>query len=121
MPVHDTAFREIVGRKLDVDPVAGKNPDAVPAHAPGNVSEDRVAVFELYGKGRAGENLLDTADRLDRTFLGVLRGCASFGLAANRFLESITNSYRTYSSKVRQFVCQRVILSQKGPLMQPFR
>jgi hypothetical protein len=93
MAIDDATFREIVRRNLDVDPVAWKYSDSMPAHTPGDVGEDRVTVFELYGKGRTRKDLLDAADRLDRTLLGELRGRARFGLAANGLFDSVADSY----------------------------
>jgi hypothetical protein len=93
MAIDDASLCEIVRRNLDVDPIARKYSDSMPAHAPGDVSEDRVTVFELYGKGRTRKDLLDAADRLDRTLLGEFRGCASFGLAANGLFDSVADSY----------------------------
>jgi hypothetical protein len=72
VPINDSAFRQIVWRQFNVDAIAGKYPDSVAAHAAGDVGEDGMAVFELYGKCRTGENLFNAAGYLDRALLRVL-------------------------------------------------
>jgi hypothetical protein len=72
VPINDSAFRQIVRREFDVDAIARKYSYSVAAHAAGDVGEDGVAVFQLYGKGRTGENLFNAAGDFDRALLGVL-------------------------------------------------
>jgi hypothetical protein len=45
MAINDATLGQVIGRKLNIYSVTGKNPDSVPAHAAGNVSEDGVTVF----------------------------------------------------------------------------
>jgi hypothetical protein len=45
VPIYDPTFRQIVGRNLDIYPIAGKYPDSVPPQAPSNVGEDGMTVF----------------------------------------------------------------------------
>ena len=71
--VHDSTLCQIVRRELDIDSIAWKYSDSMSAHPAGNVSEDRVAVFQLYGERRAWENLFDAPRYLDRALFGVLR------------------------------------------------
>ena len=92
MTVDDPAFRQVVGRHLEIDPVAWKNPDAVAAQAAGDVGEDDVSVIELHRKGRAGEDLLDISGNLERGLLEVLLG---FGFRRARGVSraSVTRRY----------------------------
>jgi hypothetical protein len=91
--VDDAAFRQIVGRQLDVDAVAGKNSDAVPAQPAGDVRENDVAVIELHRKRCAGKNLLDAADDLESGFLEILRRLGFFGRAWALSRASIARGY----------------------------
>jgi hypothetical protein len=95
MAVDDSAFRQVVRRKLDVDAVAGENSDAMAAQAPGDVREDDVAVIELDGERRARKDLLDAADDLERGLFDALRffdlGCAG------GFWTAVTSCYGKYS------------------------
>src|SRR3974377_412617 len=45
-PVHDPAPPQVVGRKLDLDPVAREDPDVVHAHLARDVGEHLVVVVE---------------------------------------------------------------------------
>jgi len=65
--VDDAALGEIVGGHLEIDPVAGKNLDPVPAEAAGDVGQDRLAVLELDREGRTRKNLLDRPEKLERS------------------------------------------------------
>jgi len=65
MAVDDSAFRQVVRRKFDVDSVAGENSDTVAAQAPGNMREDHVTVLQLDGERRAWKDLFDAADDLE--------------------------------------------------------
>lgn len=104
--VNDAPLRQVVGRQLDVDSVAGKNPDAVTAQPAGDVSENHVAVLELDGKGRAGENLLDVTDDFDRTLFGIFGG-VGLGLPRGRPAGSATDGYCRYSFETLEvrFAC----------------
>lgn len=44
MAINDAALREVVRGELDVDLIPGKDPDAMPAQAAGDVREDDVTV-----------------------------------------------------------------------------
>ena len=79
------------------------------AQAPGDVREDDVAVVELDGKGRAGEDLLDAAEDLDRRFLRFLRGLGGFGRTRTFSRTSLAWWYRTLSSTRRQASDQTLI------------
>ncbi len=61
IPVDDPAFGQVVRRQLDIDAVARKNLDAVPAQAPGDVGKDRVPVVEFDRERGARKDLADTA------------------------------------------------------------
>jgi hypothetical protein len=64
--VYDAPLGEVVGGHLQIDPVSGKNLDPVPAQAPGDVGQDRLAVLELDREGRTRKNLLDRPEQLER-------------------------------------------------------
>ncbi len=66
MTVGDTPPRQIVGRQLDGDPIAGEHPDVVRAHLPGQVTEHRVTVLQLHGKHRVWQRVDDPAINRDR-------------------------------------------------------
>lgn len=78
--VNDSALRQVVWRKLDVYPVAGKNFDVVPAQTAGDVRQNYVAVIEFDRKRRAGKHLLYAAEDLKWSFAVVLSG-SGFGSA----------------------------------------
>jgi len=67
-PKGDSAAGEVVGRKLDLDTIAGEDADVVLAHLSGDTSEDTVAIVELHPKHRAGERFDDLALDLDLLF-----------------------------------------------------
>src|SRR3954451_2485591 len=69
MPVGDAAAIEVVGRELDLDPIAGQDADVVPSHLPGDMAEDLVPVVELHPEHRVGQGLRDLALHLDLVFL----------------------------------------------------
>ena len=69
--VDDATLRQIVGRHLDIDAIAGKNADVVAAQTAGDVGQDGVAVFELDRERRAGEDLLDRTEQLERGLFGI--------------------------------------------------
>src|SRR6186997_2055165 len=53
----DAATREVVGRELDLDSVAGRDADVVLPHLPGDRGEHGVAFVELHPEHRARERL----------------------------------------------------------------
>src|SRR6478736_8719128 len=65
----DPRLGQIVGRELHGHLVAGKDPDVVHPHLPGDVPEDDVPVFQLHPEHRVGEGLHDLPLHLDRLFL----------------------------------------------------
>ena len=81
--VNNAALRQVVWRKLDVYPVAGKNFDAVAAQTAGDVRQNYVAVIEFDRKRRAGKHLLYAAEDLKRGFAVVLSR-PRFGIARVR-------------------------------------
>jgi len=97
--VDDSSLGQIVGRHLEIDPVARENSDAVPAQATGDVREDDVSVIELDRKGRAREDLLDAPGDLEGGFLDVLRRRFGFGRTGAGSSASIARGYGKYSSK----------------------
>src|SRR3954471_8201372 len=66
--VDDATAVEVVRRKLDLDLVAGVDPDAEAAHLARGVPEGLVAVFELDLEQSVGEGLDDLAVQLDLLF-----------------------------------------------------
>src|SRR5919205_3296989 len=69
VPVGDAAAIEVVGRELDLDPIARQDADVVPAHLAGDVAENLVAVVERHPEHRVGQGLRDLALHLDLVFL----------------------------------------------------
>src|SRR5918999_5172610 len=67
--VGDAAPVEVVGGKLDLDPIAGEDADVVPAHLARDVAQDLVVVVELDPEPRVREGLRDLALHLDLFFL----------------------------------------------------
>jgi hypothetical protein len=67
----------------------------------GNMREYDVAVVELDGKGRARENLFDTAEHLERRFLCIL-GSVGFRGARTGPAVSSARSYSGYSCYLGQ-------------------
>jgi hypothetical protein len=57
LPIGDPTLRQIVGRKLDSDLVAGNNTDEVLAHPARHVGGDDVSPFNLDAKSRVRESL----------------------------------------------------------------
>lgn len=68
-PVRDTAPREIVRRKFDVDVVAGGDADAKAAQTSREARENRMAVLEFDFERRARKRFDDTADEAQCVFL----------------------------------------------------
>lgn len=95
MAVDDSAFRQVVRRKFDIDAVAGKNSDAMAAQASGDMRQDHVAVLELDRERCARKDLLDAADDLERGFFDGLR-IFDFGWAGGSWT-TVTGCYGTYS------------------------
>src|SRR5919201_1243043 len=69
--VGDPAPRQVVGRQLDLDPIAGQDPDVVLAHFSGDSGENAVAAVDLHAEHRAWKRFDDFA--LDLDFLFLLR------------------------------------------------
>src|SRR5688572_3288914 len=69
VPVDDPPAGQVVRRKLDLDPVAGEDLDAVAPHLPSCVAERLVAVVERDAKHPAAKRLDDLAFQLDLLFL----------------------------------------------------
>lgn len=68
LTIDNAAPFEIVGRKLDRHAVPRQNPDKVPPHAPGNLTERlvlHVAHLGLYEEHRVGQGLRDDGIELD--------------------------------------------------------
>jgi hypothetical protein len=72
--VNDATLRQIIWRKFEVDAVAGKNFDAMPAQTSSDVREDDMAIIQLYGKRRARKDLFDASEHLQRRLAVVLHG-----------------------------------------------
>lgn len=68
-PVCYPALCQIIGCHFDEDLIAGKNPNAVFAHAPGRVSNDFMLVFQLHTEGCIGQQLRDNARKFEDFFL----------------------------------------------------
>lgn len=68
VPIYDAALRQIVGGELDVNTVARKYPNSVPAQASRDVGEDDVAILEFDGEGGAWKDLFDGAGNLQGSF-----------------------------------------------------
>src|SRR5262245_1248422 len=72
-PVRDPAPREVVGGQLDLDPVAGQDPDEIHPHLAGDVGQHAMAVFELDPEHRIRQGLDYCPLDLDRVVLRLLR------------------------------------------------
>jgi len=59
--VDDATAREVVRRQLDLDAIAGKDPDPVAPHLPGRVAERLVTVVERDLEEAVAERLDDFA------------------------------------------------------------
>src|ERR1700751_3596907 len=71
VPVGDPTAVEVVRAELDLDLVAGEDPDVVLPHLPGDGRENGVATaVELHPEHRARERFDDLAFNLDLLFLG---------------------------------------------------
>src|SRR5215468_6681739 len=71
-PVRDAAARQIVGRQLDLDPVAGQDPDEVHAHLARDVGQHAVPIVQLDAEHGVRQGLDDLPLHLDRVVLGLL-------------------------------------------------
>src|SRR5581483_2393315 len=69
--VGDATAGQVVGRELDLDPVAGEDADVVHAHLPGDVCEHLVPVVELDPEHRVGKRLENRPFEDDRVFFGL--------------------------------------------------
>src|SRR5680860_822557 len=72
--VGDPAAVEVVGRELDLHPVAREDADVVAAHLARDMAEHLVVVVELDLEHRVGQGLGDLALQLDLLFLAHARG-----------------------------------------------
>src|SRR6266516_7099695 len=55
--IHDPAPRQVVGRELHQDPIAGEYPDVMHPHLPRDVGEHDVFVVQLHPKHCVRERL----------------------------------------------------------------
>jgi len=67
--VNDPAAVQIVRRELDLDPVTGKDPDAITPHLAGGVTEGLVPAVERDSEVAVPQGLDDLAVELDLLFL----------------------------------------------------
>ena len=63
--VDDPSPGEVVGRQLDLDPIARKDPDPVAPHLPGRIAERLMAIVEHDAVHTAAEGLDDLPLELD--------------------------------------------------------
>src|SRR5438552_2479818 len=71
--VDDPAHRQIVGRELDADPVAGQDSNVIHAHLAANVGEDfGLVLVEFYAETGVREVFEDGALDLDTLLFVVL-------------------------------------------------
>ena len=68
MPERDARLAEVVGRHLDIDPVADADADEVLAHFAGDMGEDFVAVGQSHPEHGAGKHLRDRSGNFDWFF-----------------------------------------------------
>src|SRR5262249_15700224 len=71
-PVCDAAARQVVGRQLDLDPVARQDPDEVHAHLARDVGQHAVPIVQLDAEHGVRERLDNLALHLDRVVLRLL-------------------------------------------------
>src|SRR6266481_5632886 len=64
--VDDAAPRQVVGRELDADAVAGRDADEVATHAARRIGDELVAVLELHLEHRVRQSLRDGGVHDDR-------------------------------------------------------
>src|SRR5262249_3335496 len=69
LAVDDAPAGQVVRRELDLDPVAGVDPDPIPAHPAGRVAKRLVSVVEHDAVLPAPERLDDRTLDLDLLFL----------------------------------------------------
>src|SRR6185436_20870417 len=67
-PVGDPAPRQIVGRQLDLHPVARQDPDEVHPHLAADVGQHPVAALELHAKHRVRQRFHHRSLYFDRVF-----------------------------------------------------
>src|SRR5882762_5064497 len=83
--VDDAAARQVVGRELDADAVAGRDSNEVAAHTAGRVGDELVAVFELHLEHRVRQSLRDRGVHDDGLLLLVaVGGCGAPSLRRTR-------------------------------------
>src|SRR3954447_2180798 len=71
VPVGDATPAEVVGRELDLHPVAGEDPDVVHPHLPRDVRQYLVTVLQLDAEHGVGQRLDDRAFHHDGVFFGL--------------------------------------------------
>src|SRR5439155_8601839 len=76
--IGDAAASQVVGRKLDANPVARQDPDEIHPELPADVGKDLVAVLQFDGEHRVGQRLDDGTLDFDRVLLGHRRRCFPF-------------------------------------------
>lgn len=69
VPVRDPTSFEVVGGELHLDAIARKDADVVHAHLSGNVSQNFVAVFQLYAEHGVGKGFDNGPFQYDCVFL----------------------------------------------------
>src|SRR4051812_2434092 len=70
VPIGNPSPVQVVGRELDLHPIAGQDADVVPAHLARDVAEHLVIVVELDLEHRVRESLDYLPLHLDLLFLG---------------------------------------------------
>src|SRR5215210_961941 len=100
--IRDAAPVQIVGRELDLDPVAGQDADVVTSHLPRDVAEDLVPVVELDLEHGVREGFNDLALHLDLLFLGHSRQAPQMARTFTAFgpLSPVSSSYSTLEFSV---------------------
>src|SRR5256885_16934775 len=68
VPVDDPPSGEIVGRKLNQDPVPGEDPDVVHPHLPRDMRQDPVSVVQFHPEHGVGQRFYNRSLHLDGIF-----------------------------------------------------
>jgi hypothetical protein len=82
VPVDDPSSVEVIGRQLDSDPIARRDPDSVPAHPASDVGDQLVTALQHYLKHHVRKGLADDRVEYDRGLFGRLNGRGGAGAAA---------------------------------------
>src|SRR3981189_2753257 len=85
----DSAPTEVVGGELHLHPIAGKDPDVVHPHLPGDVRKDLVPVFELDAEHGVRQRLDYRAFHQDRVVFGLGQGFHRLGDSGLRRAEQL--------------------------------